>query len=129
MEIERFAHFGAPVQKNRMYNSTKEFTQWLIEEIYRRGWSFRELAQRASLSPSTVSKVVNGDVLPGWEFCFKVARALALPPEIVFRKAGLLPPEPEENSALREMSYLFSQLSPEDQQRFITFIRAYLRGG
>ncbi|MCX7680524.1 MAG: helix-turn-helix transcriptional regulator [Anaerolineae bacterium] len=111
-----------------MYNSAREFTHWLMEEIYRRGWSFREFAQRAGLSPSAVSKVVNGDVLPGWEFCFKVSRALELPPEAVFRKAGLLPPEPEEKSALREMTYLFSQLSPEDQQRFITFIRAYLRG-
>lgn len=105
----------------------KDFSQWLTEEVYRRGWSFREFAQRARLSSSMVSKVVTGAVLPKWGFCLKVARALDLPPETVFRLAGLLPPESADRSKLREMNHLFTRLSPEDQERFIVLIRAYLK--
>lgn len=42
--------------------------------------------------PSTVSVVLSGKVLPTWEFCYGVAQSFRVPPEDVFRLAGLLPP-------------------------------------
>jgi transcriptional regulator with XRE-family HTH domain len=106
-----------------------DITQWLVEEVNRRGWSFRELGRRAGLSSGAISKVITGISLPGWEFCRKVAWAFNVPAETLFRLAGLLPPEPEETTNMREMSHLFSQLSPEDQERFIFFVRTFLEPG
>ena len=103
-----------------------DITQWLIEEVNKRGWSFRELGRRAGLSSGAISKVITGVSLPRWEFCRKVALAFNVPAEKVFRLAGLLPPEPKETTNMREMKHLFSQLSPKDQKRFIVFVRTFL---
>ena len=102
-------------------------TQWLIEEVNKRGWSFRELGRRAGLSSGAISKVITGVSLPRWEFCRKVALAFNVPAEKVYRLAGLLPPEPEETTNMREINHLFSQLSTEDQKRFIFFVRTFLK--
>lgn len=100
--------------------------QWLVKETDSRGWSFRELGRRAGLSSATISRVITEASRPGWEFCLRVATAFNVPPENVFRLAGLLPPEPKETAALREMSQLFSQLSLNDQERVITFVRGFI---
>lgn len=105
------------------------FVEWLIGEVESRGWSFRYLGRRAGLSSGAISKVVTGAALPGWEFCRKVAAALGVPPETVFRLAGLLPPEPEETTVAREVNRLLSQLPLEEQRRFLNFLRAYVRNG
>lgn len=107
-------------------NMNQRFSQWLLGELDKRGWSFREFGRRADLSRSTVSKVVNGMGSPGCEFCLKTAKVLNVPPENVLRRAGLLSPEPKETVALREMSYLFTQLSLEDQAQVLVIVRAVL---
>lgn len=69
-----------------------EFSEWLNEERNKRGWTQNELARRAGMTSSGVSQVITRRTFPGPEFCRGVARALGVPPERVFRKAGLLPP-------------------------------------
>jgi len=54
-----------------------------------------------------------------------IARALQIPPERVFRKAGLLPPKPDETPTLRELLYLASQLPDEDLDKLLTVARAF----
>jgi transcriptional regulator with XRE-family HTH domain len=71
-----------------------EFVDWLIAEMDRRGWNNSDLARAADVVPSTVSMIISGQKKPGWEFSKGVARALGLPPDFVFSKAGLLPPMP-----------------------------------
>jgi transcriptional regulator with XRE-family HTH domain len=74
---------------------SKEFTDWLTKEVKQRGWSFRELGRRASLSSGAISKVTTGMIDPTWEFCAKIADALDVPTVDVFQRAGLLPKMPE----------------------------------
>jgi len=102
------------------------FGTWLIAQMDDRGWNNSDLARRAGLAPSTISTVVNGQKRPGPEFCTGVAVALDLPPVIVFRKAGLLPPADPETEERREAQYLFSQLIDEDQTTVLTIMRALL---
>lgn len=71
-----------------------DFNIWLIKEIETRGWSNSELARRAGVVPSTISMVLSGQNRPGFDFCVKVARALQMPPEMILRRAGLLPSIP-----------------------------------
>ena len=68
-----------------------ELPEWLNEEIQDRGWSIRELARRAGITHAAISHVLNGSRQPGSGFCTAIARALQLPAEEVFRRAGLLP--------------------------------------
>lgn len=73
--------------------SELSFSDWLLQEVERRGLTYSELARRGGTTPARVSQVISGDK-PGWDFCLAVARAFGEPPEKIFRLAGLLPPEP-----------------------------------
>lgn len=97
------------------------------QELELRSWSYSELARRAGLSQSTISKVMSFAASPGFDFCTGIAKALHLSTEEVLRKAGLLPTLPEETEARREMLYLFDQLTEETQETVITMLRGYVR--
>jgi hypothetical protein len=69
---------------------------------------------------------MSGQRKPGPEFCTSVASALQVPPEGVFRRAGLLPPKPEETPTSRELLYMFMQLDDQDQERILSITRTFL---
>ncbi len=94
-----------------------DFVTWLSKEMEDRGWNNSELARRAGLVPSAVSQVIAGNRGTGPEFCRSVARAFHLPPELVFRKAGLLPPlpGPETDVTFGELLDVVRNLSVEDR--------------
>ncbi len=95
----------------------KDFVTWLTKEMEDRGWNNSELARRAGLVPSAISQVIAGNRGTGPEFCRSVARALGLPPETVFRRAGLLPglAGPEEDVTFGELLDVVRNLSVEER--------------
>lgn len=70
--------------------TSSQFTAWLMGELNQRGWSREELARRADLYSSVVSKIVNGESGIGPDVAKKIAKALDVPQLTVFRKAGLI---------------------------------------
>jgi transcriptional regulator with XRE-family HTH domain len=102
------------------------FIDWLDRELAERGWNDYQLAHRAGLSHSVISKARRGHT-PRWEACAAIAGALRLPAELVFRRAGLLPPLPEDESALAELRALIPQLTPRDRQELVQIARLKLR--
>ena len=69
----------------------KKFSEWLRKEINDRNWTQAELAERSSVPNATISRIINNTRDPGPEIANKLAKALNYPPELLFRKAGLLP--------------------------------------
>lgn len=106
-----------------------EFTDWLQNELDKRGWAQIELTRRGGISSGAVSNLMSGDRNPGPEICNAIARALKIPPETVFRAAGLLPERPETDPLTEEAEYLLSQLPEEKRQQAINFIRFLAREG
>lgn len=110
-----------------MVSSQKiEFATWLEKQIEKRGWSYREFSRRGELSSGAVSKVINRHSFPGPEFCHGVARALGVPPERVFRKAGLLPPHiigDEAQDRKNELLDYFEALDEQRRQTALALIR------
>jgi hypothetical protein len=47
----------------------------------------------------------------------------------VLRRAGILPPKPEESELTEDLLHYFGQLSPEDQERALTIVRALVEQG
>ena len=107
-----------------MVDSSDTLIEWINEQLEEQGWSMRELARRAELSPTTISEVVAGRAKPGLEFCKGVARAFHVAPADVLRMAGLLPYIPADVHQNDELLYYFTQLPPDDRQRLITMTRA-----
>ena len=102
------------------------FGKWLLGELDRRRWSMREFARRCDVSESTVSRIVSGKRNPSSELCRKMAEVLQLPPERVFREAGLLPHSPGDSPAAKEALYLFGQLPEDERLRILLIMRTLL---
>ena len=102
------------------------FQEWLETELNRRDWRIADLARRASVDKGNLSRVLSGLRNPGPDICLAIARALNVPPEDVFRQAGILPPKAEVDAKSEEMLHLFQQLKAEDQERLLQTARAWI---
>lgn len=72
------------------------FSDFLQDEMNRREWSQSDLARESGLSRQLISYILSGkSKSPDAETINKLALALNIPVEIVFRKAGLLPRDKE----------------------------------
>jgi len=110
-----------------MNRQKDKFTDWLNSEaVQKRGWSFRQLADRAGSTIGTVSRVMNQHQDPTADFCHGIARALGVPPERVFRKAGLLPPHiigDEDQDRKNELLDYYESLRDNDRDTAVALIR------
>ncbi len=106
-----------------METTENTFASWLEKEIEARGWTIRELARRAGLAHVTISNILNGTRNPGVEFCLGVAKALREPPELVFRRAGLLPKrEGIEDELYDRFRAYIEALSPERREELFRYV-------
>lgn len=92
-------------------NKVNTFSEWLLMTLENKEWSQADLARAAKVSRSAISEIISGNRQVGKSTATAIAHALKLPPEQVFRAAGLLPPETEDPWA-DEMAHKLSQLSP-----------------
>lgn len=100
-----------------------EFSEWLQAQMGERQISQSELARRSGLHRAIISKIINQISVPTPETVEALANGLKLPPELVYRAAGLLPPIPEERSQIDELRYLANLLSDEELQEVIDYAR------
>lgn len=102
------------------------FANWLTDELENRNMSQADLHRASGLSRTAISQVISDTRKPGSEFCLSIARALNLPPEYVFRKAELLPPQDEINQDIEETVYLLKMLEPDDLEEIKQIARLKL---
>ncbi len=102
------------------------FGKWLLQELEDRRWSMREFARQCEVSESTISRVVSGKRNPSSDLCRRMANVLHLPPERIFREAGLLPRNPEDSPGIKEALYLFRQLPDGERRRILLIMRTLL---
>lgn len=80
--------------------TTVPVVQWNVEiltgQMADRNWSGRQLALRAGVSPSHVTRILNGDRggRPRWETVLRLAGALDVEPTTLIVGTVELPPEP-----------------------------------
>jgi transcriptional regulator with XRE-family HTH domain len=99
------------------------FTEWLEQELESRRWRQADLAQEMGSSEGMVSMVLRGERKPGPDFCNGIARAFGVPPETVFRMAGLLPALPEEDDELaRQLVENFKRLPIEQRREILSYV-------
>lgn len=86
------------------------FINWLNEVLADKGWSQADLSKRAEVSTSMISSVLSGRREPGINFLSSVASALRVAPEDLYRLAGLLPSEKQDDETLHKISSLYGTL-------------------
>ena len=96
-----------------------ELATWVRSEAKKRGWTFVELAHRASVSIGSIYAVVQRQRDAGFRLCAKIADAFAVPRERALRAAGLLPSViagDEDDEMKRELDEYWMYLSSEDRE-------------
>lgn len=109
------------IQLHPVGNGT--FVEWLEGELARKSWKPADLARAANISTGGLSHVLNGERRLGPDMALAIARALGVPPEVVFRKSGLLPelPGPERDPTFQELLEVVKNMSVEERQEILDY--------
>jgi transcriptional regulator with XRE-family HTH domain len=103
-----------------------KFENWLINELKSRDWSPADLARQTKLTPQAISNCVQGRI-PGGPALRKIARAFKLPPEEVFRIAGVLPPKPETDEIIERIQHIIGTYKrPETKKQALEYLEFLL---
>ena len=101
------------------------FADWLQAEIDKRDWSQSDCARACDLNRAVINKLLNGKCKPQPPTLMALARGLKLPPETIYRAAGLLPPSTDGDEATREVVYILNPLqSPQRRATAIMLLKA-----
>lgn len=86
------------------------FSEWIQSQLDQRGWKQADLARASGLDSAVISNVINQRRKAGEVVCRAIAKAFNLPPETVFRSAGILPDHPSDQPPnLAEWIQIFMQ--------------------
>jgi transcriptional regulator with XRE-family HTH domain len=91
------------------------FIQWLDKNLAENHLTDSQLSKKAKMSHSVLSKARNG-ILPKWEACAKIARALRVDPIEVFQAAGLVQLPRDLDSDFERLKFVYSSL-PTNQRK------------
>jgi transcriptional regulator with XRE-family HTH domain len=117
MHAQRKQNF-APVDMPA--DSLEVFLAWIDEQLRMRNWTDYRLMKNAGCSESVIRKARNQGKPIKWEACTKIATALNLPAELVFRKAGLLPAR---DPIVDEACNILSIMKEADQHEALCYIQ------
>ena len=89
------------------------FNDWLLDRLKEKEWSQADLARASGLTTAAISKYINGRT-PDDTALSKIAKALKLPAETVYRAAGVLPPVTYLDERRAELLHILSDLNDDD---------------
>jgi transcriptional regulator with XRE-family HTH domain len=103
------------------------FSEWLQEELERRGWSQSDCARSANLNRAVINKLLNGKSQPQPSTLAAIARAFKIPVETAYRAAGLLPASSDHDDSTQELMYIFKSIqSPQRKATAIMLLKALI---
>ena len=99
------------------------FAEWLSNELELRGWSQADLARAADVPRGSINNLLTNMRKPGPDLCTAMAQAFNYPPDMVFRKAGLLPENVAETEAFLELKHRFHNAPEAVQDEILDYVR------
>jgi len=101
----------------------RSFSHWLQGEINKRGLTQADLARKSGISKAYISRIFSENREPSAGTLKAFATALNLPPETVYRAAGLLPAETEKKIIFEELLFSFSHLNEDQQKQLLQYAK------
>jgi len=105
----------------------EKFAEWLAGQLAERDMTQADLSRKSGVSDAQLSRLLRAERGVGESSVSAIARALGLPPETVFREAGLLPPESKPNKIIKAIEYLANRLPVEEQAEILEYTRMRVR--
>ena len=103
--------------------SSSAFLEWLDNILRQKNMTDYQLAKRAEISHSVLSKARAGMQSIGWDACTAIATALEIPQSEVLIMAGHLEKPPKYVPGQAEWDALYEKLSVEDREELIAMAR------
>ncbi len=98
------------------------FSDWLLDQLTRRDMNQSELSRLSGVSRGAISHLINGTRKPGPDVLKSIAGALHLPPDEVFRAAGILPSvESDAPPTLAEWIEIFMQADEKTREDLLNY--------
>ncbi len=107
---------------------TEAFIQWLDDRLAEDHLTDYQLAKKAGISHSVISKARKG-ILPKWNACIEIARALHADPVDVFRAAGLIQSPPDLDPDFERIKHIYSGLPNPQRKLALRLIRVLAEEG
>lgn len=103
--------------------SSVNFSSWLELELTARNWKPADLAARANVAQATISNILNNNREVGHRTALAIAKALNVPPDYVYRQAGILPDTagPERDPSFQEILDIMRNLPPEERREILDY--------
>ena len=99
------------------------FVDWLQQTLDERRMNQLDLARAAGVGSGSISDVISGRRRVGKNLASAIARGLNLPPELVFQKAGFLPPRKEFSEEIEQIIHEAEGMTAEEQRELLSYIR------
>lgn len=96
-----------------------EFLVWLDAQETAQNLTDYEISKQGKFSHSALSRARVEGIPPGWDICMKISGVLNVSPITVFRKAGLLPPGPDDKVNFEDWQYLLAQMTPDERDELM----------
>jgi transcriptional regulator with XRE-family HTH domain len=106
-----------------MFLMNLDFPEWLQAQLDDLDRNQAKLARKAHVSKTAISDVLSRKHPAGRELCTAIASAFKMPPETVFRAAGLLPPA---SSIPDDLNYYVNALSDTQLREWVSYARFIL---
>jgi len=100
----------------------ENFGMWLLKELEERNMSQSDLARACSITTAQISRIISGTRSAGKDSLTAIAHALRLPPDLVFEKAGVLPPKLELSPIKRALLHAAEGLPDSDLQLALSLL-------
>lgn len=101
---------------------TTDFSAWLQNELDERDLSPADLARLTRKDPGIFSRILGRKRNPDPETLNAISKALRIPPEQVFRAAGLLPAVRDLDEDAERIVYESQDLTPQEKEEVLAFI-------
>jgi transcriptional regulator with XRE-family HTH domain len=100
------------------------FVDWLKTQLQERNWSQADLARESGLNKQSIHYYLTKSSKPPHAHALaKIAYALGLPVEQVYRAAGFLPRPPHVSETIEQIVYEVEGLPEKVQEEVLAFIR------
>jgi transcriptional regulator with XRE-family HTH domain len=103
------------------------FSEWLAGHMLKAGINQSELAKRAGVNQTVISRLLSGKAKPSPDTLRSLARVFRLPLNQVYEAAGLLRSDSKINKTIEQIDSMAADLPPEDQQDILEYIKLRIR--
>lgn len=96
---------------------SEDFANWLRDQLNTRGWTQAKLAGLMGMSPAQVTRIMSGERGIGEQSLTAIAKAFKIPPEEVYRAAGLLPQKSEHDELVERAEHMLRSFKTEQYRQ------------